>query len=164
MEILATFAEIGFTLAGFTGVVVVLGRRAAGEWMPLDRLRIHIMLEIAALVVAFSLLPYIVSPLGLSDLARYRLCGLLFAFAHAISVGAILLRRRALVTAGDPSPFIDTARLAIGVAIIGCQIAVSAFGALATIEFVYLAALTWVLAMGGLDFAFVLLRPIRDAA
>lgn len=30
---LSTFAEVGIALAGFSGVVVALGRRAVGEWI-----------------------------------------------------------------------------------------------------------------------------------
>ena len=36
-EILQTFAEVGVAIAGFTGVVFVLGNRATGEWSHAER-------------------------------------------------------------------------------------------------------------------------------
>jgi len=80
---LSTFAEVGIALAGFSGVVVVLGRRAVGEWIPLDRFRAITLLTLSLLLVVFSLLPLVLEPLGLAELTSLRLCNGLFAVGHA---------------------------------------------------------------------------------
>ncbi len=36
--------EVSITIAGFSGIVIVLGRRAAGEWSPRDRLQLRALL------------------------------------------------------------------------------------------------------------------------
>ncbi len=71
MDVLRTFAELGIALAGFSGVVVALGRRSVAEWMLLDGLPTHIPLELSGLVVAFALLP---SVLGHSGSWRFHPC------------------------------------------------------------------------------------------
>jgi hypothetical protein len=44
-DILTTTAEIGIALAGFSGIVAVLGRRAEGAWSGADRVRLAMLLE-----------------------------------------------------------------------------------------------------------------------
>lgn len=58
-DILQTLAEVGVALAGFTGVVFVLGRRAVGEWSPVERLWFHILLSSSVQVVFFAILPLV---------------------------------------------------------------------------------------------------------
>ncbi len=58
-DILQTFAEVGVAMAGFTGVVFVLGNRATGEWSRVEKLWFHILLSSSAHVVAFALLPLV---------------------------------------------------------------------------------------------------------
>jgi hypothetical protein len=56
-DTLQTLAEVGVALAGFTGVVFVLGSRATGEWSRVEKLWFHILLSSSAHVVFFALLP-----------------------------------------------------------------------------------------------------------
>jgi hypothetical protein len=49
--------EVSIAIAGFSGIVVVLGRRQAGEWTPAERLRLRGLLN-----ASFA-------PMGLSGLA-----------------------------------------------------------------------------------------------
>lgn len=58
-DTLQTLAEVGVALAGFTGVVFVLGRRATGEWSRVEKLWFHILLSSSAHVVFFALLPVV---------------------------------------------------------------------------------------------------------
>ena len=58
-DILQTFAEVGVALAGFTGVVFILGNRAAGEWSRAERMWFRILLDSSVIVVFFALLPVV---------------------------------------------------------------------------------------------------------
>ena len=55
---LEVLAELAIAVLGFSGVVAVLGRRAAGEWSELDRVRFQNMVRLAVLVLVLSLLPF----------------------------------------------------------------------------------------------------------
>ncbi len=71
---LLALGEICVTLLGFVGVVLVLGRRSAGEWDALEQARFTVMLNgsIGALVLA--LLP-IVLPAEAAYRCAVALCG-----------------------------------------------------------------------------------------
>ena len=159
---LSTFAEVGIALAGFSGVVVALGRRAMGEWLPVDRLRSTTLVTLSLLLVVFSVLPLVLAPLELKELTSLRLCNGLFAIGHAGVVGLSVIRLRQFRATRETNTW---ARLSIGVFVIACQAFASVGASLATSQFIYLAALTWVLAMGVIDFGLLLFPTAdRDAA
>ncbi len=56
-DILTTMAEIAIALAGFSGIVAVLGRHASGSWSEEDRLRLGILLQTSFGAVCWSLAP-----------------------------------------------------------------------------------------------------------
>jgi len=56
VEILIGVAELAIALAGFTGIVVVLGSRDDGGWHPGDRLRLGFLIESSLTAAGFSLL------------------------------------------------------------------------------------------------------------
>ncbi len=60
-DILQTFAEVGVAIAGFTGVVFVLGNRAAGEWSRAERIHFRILLESSVYLVLFAILPVVLN-------------------------------------------------------------------------------------------------------
>ena len=162
---LSTFAEVGIALAGFGGVVVVLGRRAVGEWMPMDRFRVVILVGLSLLLVFFSLLPLILVPLDLAELTSLRLCNGLFAVGHASVVCFSVVRRRQFFVPGETVSRADFGRLSIGAVVVGCQAFASVGASLPTSQFIYLAALIWILVMGVIDFGLLLLPPAdRNAA
>ena len=57
-DFLLTVAEISVAFAGFSGIVAVIGRRAAGEWRTGDVLRFWQMMEVSLLALIFSLVPF----------------------------------------------------------------------------------------------------------
>ena len=70
MEVMGTLellAELSIAVLGFSGVVAVLGRRASGDWSDLDGLRFRVMVRVAALVLALSLLPFPFRSAGFSE-------------------------------------------------------------------------------------------------
>ena len=71
---LLALSEICATLLGFVGVVLVLGRRSAGEWKPMERARFVTLLtgSIGALTLALA-------PLVLSADGAFHFAGLVCA-------------------------------------------------------------------------------------
>jgi hypothetical protein len=56
-DLLTTLAQLGVALAGFSGIVVVLGARATGEWSPRERRLLSILLGGSGAAILWSLLP-----------------------------------------------------------------------------------------------------------
>ena len=81
-ETLRTIAEIGIALAGFTGVVAVLGRRSRGDWSPLESLRLSILLATSLAAVFLSFVPILMLRGVASVEAAWRasngVCGVVF--------------------------------------------------------------------------------------
>jgi len=77
-DALTTIAEVALGLAGFSGVVVVLGRQP-GELTRTDAGRLVILLMSGLGAMFFALLPFALSPLGISDSSVWRISGGLLA-------------------------------------------------------------------------------------
>jgi hypothetical protein len=91
-ENLRTIAEIAISLAGFTGIVAVLGRRARGEWTPLELLRLRLLLETSLGVLFCSFLPALLLAAGVGATSGWRVANLVQALLH--SGGLVALRGR----------------------------------------------------------------------
>jgi hypothetical protein len=55
-EALGIAAQVGVTLAGFAGVVVVFRRESVHEWSPVDKLRLRLLLANSILPLGFCML------------------------------------------------------------------------------------------------------------
>jgi hypothetical protein len=66
-DLLATLAQLGVALAGFSGIVVVLGARASGEWSTRERQLLSALLATSGGVILWSLLPLLLLAAGLAD-------------------------------------------------------------------------------------------------
>ena len=80
--VLQLLAELALGVLGFSGVVAVLGRRSAGEWAPIDRVRFFTMISLAGLVLLLALLPFPFHSAGFASQPIWGWCS---------GVGAILL-------------------------------------------------------------------------
>jgi hypothetical protein len=56
-DLLTTLAQLGVTLAGFSGIVVVLGARAAGQWSSREQQLLTILLGASGSAILWSILP-----------------------------------------------------------------------------------------------------------
>lgn len=85
-EALLTTAEVAITLAGFTGIVAVLGRRGHGEWQPQEQLRLAMLLVSSFAAVLFAMLPIALLGLRVSEAGSWAISsavlGLSIAVAH----------------------------------------------------------------------------------
>jgi len=162
MENLRTIAEVATAFAGFTGVVIVLGRRSAGGWTPAESSTIRILLEASIGVVFLGLLPPALV-LNLSASTTWRVCaGLLAAYHSAIMFRAdVLDRRQAGHLLGRRR---DWALSIVGLGSIAACAAVALGFVGRAAELIYTLSLLYMLFVGALSFAALLLSGGRSAA
>jgi hypothetical protein len=156
--VLASLPEIGIGLVGFTGVVAVFGRRAAGQWNPSDLTRFYLLLHMSTLVVFLSLVPAWLGQLKISAAAIWQLSSGLLALGHGSSFAWALSSVRP--TEASPGlvrlrPFVVPI-FAIGAFVILGEVVV-AFGFFRALgEFIFTGALMWVLLLAVLSFVTLL--------
>ena len=137
---LATFAEIGVAIAGFSGIIAALGRDPLDAW-PLPRRRMmRVLLETAGLCVLFSLVPMILGELQISEHALWRSAAALFTIAHALHMARL---RRGGSTPDSPTRGLRSWIAGGAGAVLAAQVVSVAVGNLALLKFVYLLALAW---------------------
>lgn len=91
-SVFLTIAEISVALAGFSGVVAVVGRRSGGRWRSGELLRFWQMLEVSLTALVFSLLPFIFHFSGLSDAYTWACCSGMLAFVSSVQMGRAVRR------------------------------------------------------------------------
>jgi hypothetical protein len=103
---LQLLAELAVAVLGFSGVVAVLGRRSAGEWTRLDRMRFFAMVRLTVIVLVLAVLPLPFHFAGLSGEATWGWCsgiaavGVILNLAVASLDGAL---SKAVLTAQETS-------------------------------------------------------------
>ena len=96
-ELLSLVVEITVAIAGFSGIVVVLGRRHSGEWGPVDRIRFRFLLY-----TSFA-------PLGVSGLALILLASQVQEDAIWVTCSSVYALVLAVLIAGGVRAGLDTA-------------------------------------------------------
>ena len=100
--ILTTIAEVAVALAGFTGVVAVLGNRRDQKWTPEERLQLRTLVETSLTAMFLSFAPSVLSLTMTSDTAVWRLANFLLGTIHLASISSFLVRTKvAKPTAGQ---------------------------------------------------------------
>jgi hypothetical protein len=56
-DLLTTLAELGVALAGFSGIVVVVGARPAGVWSAREQVALSVLLAASGGVIVWSIVP-----------------------------------------------------------------------------------------------------------
>jgi hypothetical protein len=152
-NILVSLAEVSVTIAGFTGVVVVIGNRSDGQWAPVDDVRFWSLMLNSLTPIALSLLPLLFGP------NSYKILGLLVG-----GIWAGLLIKQAFAAFRIPAA---STRLAVFI-VLGTLIVYGAFIASAVgfaegpISQYYLAIIFYSIAMAFVFFV-RLLRSSRVA-
>ena len=158
-EIFIGMSALGLTVTGFSGLIAVLGRRAAGNWSLADRLQLEQLLEVSLAVTFASLIPILVSAAAESQSALGVATGLVALFHLVIMArGFVKLRTR-----GRPS--FDLPGSVVLIFFVGGSLLI--LGALAS-SFVYLkwAALfllsniVWLLVIAITHFVVLLMNPV----
>jgi hypothetical protein len=82
-DLLLTTAQIGMALAGFAGLVTLLGRPNPRADRRLNEIRFRNMIELSLALAAFGLLPFVPIELGLSESASWRVSSAVYAVGAA---------------------------------------------------------------------------------
>jgi hypothetical protein len=98
VELLTAIIEASVALIGFSGLVVALGRRASGEWSPVEKLRLINLLGTGVILLGCTLLALTLLSAGLSHAVVWALSSvawvvlvlpfLVWAFSRASRVAA----------------------------------------------------------------------------
>jgi hypothetical protein len=162
-ETLRSLSEVAVALAGFTGIVAVLGNRAGGRWGPLEWLRLRMLLETSLGVLFLSLIPGLLHQLAALQGLIWRIANGLQAVAHAAGIWVLYLRFRKLDLSQWPPEerWLTVVLVPVSVTIVLFQASV-ALGNLYTYGFfLYLLGLIYLLAIAALHFV-LLLVPDTD--
>ncbi|MAE93550.1 MAG: hypothetical protein CL910_02710 [Deltaproteobacteria bacterium] len=88
--------EASIALAGFSGLVVVLGRRSQGEWLPQEELRLLNLLGASFQAFLISFLAVLLLSTNLPPSATWVSCSVVWSLATASHTGWVFARRRQL--------------------------------------------------------------------
>src|SRR5262245_39180355 len=91
-DLLTTLAQLGVALAGFSGIVVVLGARATGQWSSRERQLLNILLGSSGSVILWMILPLL---LLAAEVAERRLWLISSAGWCIVHTAVLMVRARA---------------------------------------------------------------------
>lgn len=158
-------AEVGVTLAGFSGLVTVLSRRRDVASTQRDAHTLQSMLFVSFMVTAFSLFPRLPASFGVAPQSGWQLSFGTFFLAWLLYI--IPSRRRFSALSATLTPFQRRAgnfNLAVH-SLVGVGLALGSFGAWGSrSEAVYLSCLFILLYMAGYLFVRLFLRLLAETA
>lgn len=156
-EILNTIAEVAIALAGFSGVVVALGRRDSRHWSSEEILRLQTLVEPSLIALFGSFLPGTIQIALQSDALMWRISNGVFAVMGLIGLIRFLMRARlASTTVGQR---VLVVAVAIAVVIAG----LSAAGVLVQHELIFVGSLILALVVASYNFLLLLFPPESTA-
>ena len=95
-DLLLTVAEVAVAFAGFASIVGVLGQRSASSPRRLNAFRMRVMLLHSLVVVAFSLVPFLIHSYGVQEETVWRASSGLYVITSVLVVVPMARRLRAL--------------------------------------------------------------------
>jgi hypothetical protein len=96
-DLMLTTAQIGMALAGFAGLVTLLGERSRRLDSRLNEIRFRSMIELSLTLTTFSLLPFIPFELGSDEAHAWRVASAAYAAATLLFLVHSLRRNRGLM-------------------------------------------------------------------
>ncbi len=148
-DILTTIAEVAIAIAGFSSIIVALSPRPIGEWSPVERFNFRALLQVAAVVVFFSLIPLVIHRFLSFDVA-WRVALLLYGVVHLADVSTFLFRFP------EHLPTVPKITSVIGFSIAVSQLVIGVFGTINLVELIYLVSLLWQLGISFMGFALLI--------
>ena len=91
---LSTIAEISVALAGFTGVVAVLGSRRKHDWTPEERLQLRTLVETSLTALFLSFAPSVLSSFTASESVVWRTSNFLLGATHLAFISRFFVRTK----------------------------------------------------------------------
>lgn len=155
-SILTTVAEVSIALAGFTGVVAVLGNRRNHEWSPEERLQLRTLVETSLTAMFASFAPAVLFMALDSEPAVWRSANLFLGALHLANLAAFLRR------ATDAKPTASQkGLLVIGIAMILAHF-LTAIGLIPWYVVIFLVGLLQQVFIAALNFV-LLLFPVNNS-
>ena len=155
-DVLLTFAEVGVAIAGFSGIVVALGKRALGQWTQRDRYRLRDLLFASLGTGIFGFLPIVLTGANMSPAVALQYASAVFFFYILVGLTSFLRG-----SAGKLGPVSWV--FAIPTLLILSMQALVAFNVIYRVaEFAYYLALFWLILLSMANFAQLLLETYRD--
>jgi hypothetical protein len=93
-SVLSTVAEVSIALAGFTGVVAVLGNRRKHDWTADERLQLRTLVETSLTALFSSFAPAVLFLVFSSEPAVWRGANLFLGALHLANLVAFLRRAK----------------------------------------------------------------------
>jgi hypothetical protein len=155
-SVLTTVAEVSIALAGFTGVVAVLGNRRKHDWTAEERLQLRTLVETSLTALFASFAPSVLYLVFSSEPAVWRSANLILGTLHLANLIGFLRRaKEAKPTASQKG------LLVIGIGMILAHFLASA-GVLPWYILIFIIGLLQQVFIAALNFV-LLLFPIDDS-
>jgi hypothetical protein len=162
-DTLLTTAEVAVALAGFSGVVVVLGRPSLSDWTPVDVLRLQVLLGVSLGAVILALLPLAFHHVGLTHALVIGLSSSLMG--GYILIAGVLFQRSIRGLSPESRQSVSGGLTGVLSAIwllVFVVIVLNAIGIVFQHEFgVYFFSLLWFLVVAAVQFARIMLVRFR---
>ena len=157
-DIITTIAEIAIALIGFSAVVVVLNPNPIRDWSVSERFNFRILLQLAAIVVLFSILPFGTN-LVFDEHFAWKYALLTYGIFHIVDLTTFVIKFPKDVTS------INRAMPYFGYLVVLTQLSVPFFGGIEVIKVTYLASLVFHLVVSFIAFVMLVygIQVRRDA-
>ncbi len=159
-ETLRTIAEVAIAVAGFSGVVVVLGHRNKREWTFVDTISIAMLLFASLGVVLFAFVPLLIAEVGVPV---WRISNGLLGVGHLFFLTWAINRMRGRLDQLLIPMWMFYLVTAVGLTSITLNALVAAGLLQSLASFAYLGGLVWLLAIAVMCFVALLFESRRAA-
>ncbi len=161
VETLRILVEASVAMAGFSGVVVVFGRRAEREWSQIERARLANLLTTSFSVLFLSLTALVLLHAGTDPKITWRIGSATWSIIATYVV--VLTARRAAQGPRDDPERPNAAWIVLLLGLSGAFVLLSVANAVTMSEFwPFLAALVWLFALACYSFTRLLLVAGRS--
>jgi len=151
-DLFFTTAQIGMALAGFAGLLTLLGHTRDAANARLNEVSFRSMMELSLTLAIFALLPFVPQELGVEPVGAFRIASAIYAGSMVVFLARSARRNRALMGRTMVQGVVSIALYVVGV-LTGALLAVNALVHLETVaQGLYFAALF--LHFGGATFFF----------
>ena len=144
-EVLTTIAEIAIALVGFSAIVVMLNPQPIRDWDDSDRFNFRVLVQLSAIAILFSILPFGTHILLDEELA-WQSALLIYGIVHIVDILTFVIRfAKQVPTANRILPI-------FGMVIAVSQVLVALLAGPQLMELTYLVALVWHLFVAFISF------------
>ena len=157
-DILTLVIEYSIAIVGFSGIVIVLGRRESGEWTAVDRLRLTGLLNASFAPISMAGFALILLASKVPSEMVWKICSSAYALLYLIFASRGIRRATKL----DPSEK-NTAQIFVVVVSVAAIITLLIFNAIKISSFwPFAIALAFHTALGLFNFVGLLMNAISD--